>query len=188
MNDELQRYLDQIAAVKRDAQALVSEASEAQFNWRPGPDRWSIAECLVHLNISMGKTLPALDRAIEQGRARGLVGQGPFRYGWFATWMARGMEPPPKWRTKTFKVLRVPTGVVHTSDRVLPDFLKLRDQLAERVRRADGLDLKRVRTVSPVSSLLRLPLGAYFWFVIAHDRRHLWQAHQVRAQPEYPDR
>lgn len=188
MNDELRGYLDRIEAVKRDAQALVSEVSEAQFNWRPGPERWSIGDCLVHLNLAMTITLPAFDRAIERGRARGFLGQGPFRYGWFATWMARGMEPPPKWRTKTFKVLRVPSGVEYTRDRVLPEFLKLRDQLAERVRRADGLDLKRVRTVSPVSSLLRLPLGAYFWFAIAHDRRHLWQAHQVRAQAGYPGR
>ena len=87
MNDELQGYLHQIEAVKRDGQALVSGLSAAQFNWRPGPDRWSIAECLVHLNVAVTKTLPAFDRAIERGRARGLVGQGPFRYGWFATWM-----------------------------------------------------------------------------------------------------
>ena len=54
------------------------------------------------------------------------------------------------------------------------------DQLAERVRRADGLDLTGNRTVSPVTRLLRMPLGAYLQFVIAHDRRHLWQARQVR--------
>ena len=57
----------------------------------------------------------------------------------------------------------------------------MRDQLAERVRRADGLDLTGNRTVSPVTRLLRMPLGAYLQFVIAHDRRHLWQARQVRT-------
>jgi hypothetical protein len=62
----------------------------------------------------------------------------------------------------------------------------VRDQLADRVRTADGLDLKRQRVISPVSRLLRLPLGAYFAFVIAHDRRHLWQARNVRAAPEFP--
>jgi len=52
--------------------------------------------------------------------------------------------------------------------------------LAERVRRDDGLDLAHVRTISPVNRLLRMPLGAYFDFFIAHDRRHLWQARNVR--------
>jgi len=32
---------------------------------------------------------------------------------------------------------------------------------------------------------LRMPLGAYFAFVIAHDRRHLWQGRQVREAPGF---
>ncbi len=72
-----------------------------------------------------------------------------------------------------------------TESPVLPEFMAVRDQLADRVRRSDGLDLKRVRVVSPVTRLLRLPLGAYLRFVIAHDRRHLWQAQQVRHTPGF---
>ncbi len=99
---------------------------------------------------SRSRTLPAFDRAIEEGRAKGRLGQGPFRYGWFANWNIRFMEPPPK-----------------------------------RLMRADGLDLARVRVISPVSRCFRLPLGAYFAFVMAHDRRHLWQARQVRTLPGF---
>lgn len=185
MTEELQGYLRQIDAAKREGQALVAGLSQAQLNWRPGAERWSIAECLVHLNIAVTKTLPAFDRAIARGRARGLVGQGPFRYGWFANWMVRSMEPPPKRRMKTFKIFQVPPGATHSAAQVLPEFLRVRDQLAERVRQADGLDLRRPRVVSPVTPLLRMPLGAYFAFVIAHDRRHLWQARQVREAPGF---
>jgi hypothetical protein len=34
------------------AAELCGNLTTAQFNWRPQPGRWSIAECLVHLNIS----------------------------------------------------------------------------------------------------------------------------------------
>jgi len=64
----------------------------------------------------------------------------------------------------------------------------VRDLLAERVRRSDGLDLARIRTISPVNRLVRLPLGAYFAFILAHNRRHLWQGRQVRASPDFPTR
>jgi len=94
--------------------------------------------------------------------------------------MIGSMEPPPKWRLKTPRILIVPAGATYRATDVVPEFLSVRDQLAQRVRQADGLDLAKVRTVSPVSSLLRLPLGAYFAFIIAHDRRHVWQARQVR--------
>jgi hypothetical protein len=186
VTEELEGYLRQIDTAKRDGQMVVAGLSQAQLNWRPGPGRWSIAECLVHLNVAVSKTLPAFDRAIEGGRARGLVGQGPFRYGWFANWMVRSMEPPPKRLMKTFKVFEVPPGATHVPGQVLSEFLRVRDQLAERVRWADGLDLRRPRVVSPVTRLLRMPLGAYFAFVIAHDRRHLWQARRVREAAAFP--
>ena len=184
MTPELQELLRQIDAIKADGPAICAGLSESQFNWRPGEGRWSIAECFVHLNVTVARTLPAFDTVIAEGRAKGrtakAVGAGPIRYGWFSRWMIGSMEPPPKRRMKTFGIFAVPAGGAHTLGGVLPEFVAVRDQLAERVRRADGLDLKRIRTVSPVTRLLRLPLGAYLQFVVAHDRRHLWQAHQVR--------
>jgi hypothetical protein len=187
MTPELQDLLRQIDAIKADGHSVCAGLSESQFNWRPGEGRWSIAECIVHLNKSVSATLPAFDRAIAEGRAKGRMarGVGPPRYGWFSRWMISTMEPPPKWRMKTVGIFAVPGGGTHALSRVLPEFVALRDQLAERVRRAEGLDLERNRTVSPVTRLLRMPLGAYLQFVIAHDRRHLWQARQVRNAPGF---
>ncbi|HEV8304618.1 MAG TPA: DinB family protein [Gemmatimonadales bacterium] len=181
MTPDLEDLLRQLEAIKAEGHAVCAGLTESQFNWRPGPARWSMAECLVHLNVAVTRTLPAFDRAIEQGRATGRVAEGPFRYGWFANWMVRSMEPPPKRRMKTFPIFEVPPAAVHALAQVLPEFVAVRDRLAERVRRSDGLDLKRVKVVSPVTRLLRMPLGAYFRFVVAHDRRHLWQAKQVRT-------
>ena len=184
MNEELSGYLGQIEAVKREGNAILAGATDVQFNWRPGPERWSMAQCFDHLNVAMRRTFPAFDRAIADARDRGLRGPGPFRYGWFSRWMVGSMEPPVKRRQRTFKIF-VPAQET-TLAATLAEFRTVRDQLADRVRTADGLDLKRQRVISPVSRLLRLPLGAYFAFVIAHDRRHLWQARNVRAAPEFP--
>jgi len=180
MNAEIRSMLDQIDAIKKEGAAVTAGLSDAQFNWHPGRDRWSIADCLQHLNVGVTKTLPAFDRAIAEGRARGQTAAGPFKYGWFARMVAGSMEPPPKWRMRTVAMLRVPSAAVYRAADLLPEFSRMRDQLAERVRQADGLDLARVRTISPINRLLRLPLGAYFQFILAHDRRHLWQARQVR--------
>lgn len=183
MSPDLQEMLRQLEAIKADGHAVCAGLTETQFNWRPGEGRWSIAECLVHLDKSVTATLPAFDRAISEGRAKGRTapgGGGPARYGWFSRWMIGSMEPPPKRRMKTFPIFQVPVGGTHEIGRVLPEFVAVRDQLADRVRQADGLDLTKNRTVSPVTRLLRMPLGAYLQFVITHDRRHLWQARQVR--------
>jgi hypothetical protein len=180
MTPELASMLEQLEAIKREGQAVTAGLSDDQLNWHPAKDSWSIGECLQHLNVGVTQTLPAFDRAIGEGRSKNQLAAGPFRYGWFSRMMVASMEPPPKFRMKSPRLIRVSVGGTYRGADLLPEFAAVRDQLAERVRQADGLDLAHVRTISPVNRLLRMPLGAYFDFMIAHDRRHLWQARQVR--------
>jgi hypothetical protein len=172
--------LDQIVGIKAEGQAVAAGLSDDQLNWHPAPGRWSIADCLQHLNVGVTTALPAFDRAIADGRAKNQTGTGPFHYGWFSRMMVWSMEAPPKFRMRAPRLIRVPANARYRGTEVVQEFVRVRDQLAERVRQADGLDLARVRTISPVNRLVRMPLGAYVDFMLAHDRRHVWQAHQVR--------
>jgi hypothetical protein len=95
VNAETRSLLDQRDAIRNDAAALTAGLSGDQFNWRPGPGRWSIAQNLHHLNVGDAFVLPAFDRAIATGRAQGKTAPGPFRYGWFSRFLIREMEPPP---------------------------------------------------------------------------------------------
>lgn len=178
---EIQDDIRQVEAVRREGQTLLAGLSDARFNWRPGPERWSVGQCFDHLNVSVRQTYPAFDRAIDGARAKDLTGDGPFHYSRLARWIVADMEPPPKRRYRTFKIFFPAAAADLRVADVLPEFLAVRDGLIERLRRADGLDLKRAKVTSPVSRFFRLSLGAYFQFVIAHERRHLWQAREVLA-------
>jgi len=169
----------QFEDTKKDAAELAGALSEQQFNWRPASEKWSIGQCLAHL-ATTDTALPAIDRAIADARTRGWLAPGPFRYGWFTRWMIGSMEPPPKRRMRTFPIFTPPTTVL-SRDEVLKSLAASRDRLLERIRAAAGLDLKRAIVVSPASRLIRIPLGGYLAFLAAHDRRHLWQARQVRG-------
>lgn len=50
------------------------------------------------------------------------------------------------------------------------------------LRSADGLDLARIKVTSPVTRLLRLSLGQWLAGLAGHQRRHLWQARQVKTE------
>jgi hypothetical protein len=171
-------------AAKADARELVSPLPEAAFNWRRAPATWSIGECVDHLNVVGRKYLRAVDRAIETGRRDGITGQGPFRYGLFEGLFARFMEPPPLLRMPAPAAF-APSSEVRR-DEALAAFLALQADLQERLVRAEGLDLRRLKTPSPVSRHLKLSLGKAFEIVAAHQRRHLWQARQVKADPGFP--
>ena len=184
LTPELADYQRQFERIKQDAVALVAGLNESRFNWRPAPDQWSIAECLQHLNITGDRWLCLLEHAIQQAQSRGLLGQGPFRYGWLGKWFVRNTEPPPKRKFKAPRWLTPVHG--QPINAVVPTFLHLQDQLVRRLHEANGLDLARAKTATPISSLLKLSLGQSFAQIAAHERRHLWQARQVRSHPHFP--
>jgi hypothetical protein len=169
----------QFEATERESRALAGSLSEAEFNWQPAPGSWSIGQCLQHLATGTDEVLPAIDRAIATARQQQWMAQGPVRYGLFARMMVTSMEPPPRFRMKTNRIFE-PTRESLRRDAILAELSASRGRILERVRQSVGLNIKRAIVVSPVSRLIRVPLGAYLAFLAAHDRRHLWQAHQVR--------
>ncbi len=184
MTEQLGEIEREFERIQGEAQQLAASLTDAQFRWRPGGDRWSIAECLEHLNLAGSAYLPVLDEAIGRARARGWTRRKSFRPGLWGRWLIRSQEPPAKTRFKAPSPWR-PSGP-RPRDEVLPDFLELQDELLRRVRLAEGLDLARVKLTSPASRLLRRSLGTRFPFLAAHERRHLWQAGQVRSSPRFP--
>src|SRR6266446_3393321 len=95
--EDLRKQIDVIAA---DAQKLTVGISDRQFNWQPEPGRWSMAQCLVHLNLAGAILAPRIEASIRAARDQGFVGQGPYRRGFLGSLVVRLTEPPPKIRFK----------------------------------------------------------------------------------------
>jgi len=181
---ELAELHRQFAALKADACELVNGLSESQFNWRPDPRSWSMAECLLHLNIVGDRYVHVLEKTLAAARARALVGQGPFGCGWLGKWLLANTEPPPKRKFKAPRSFTPAYGQPITA--VLPTFLHLQEQLALQLEQANGLDLARVRVPAPAYEPVKLNLHVTFAWIASHERRHLWQARQVRNHADFP--
>jgi len=184
MFGELAGYEAQIARVNGQIDVLTAGLTDAQFNWRPAPERWSIAENVDHLTAFNRQYLPALDDAIAFGRSRSLYTEGPFRYGVIDRLVVWAMEPPVRVRLRTADALVPAPG--RPLSAVLPAFVAIQEELRDRVEQANGLDLAIVRVRSPFIWPLSLPLGMMFGALLAHERRHVWHAQRVRATPGFP--
>jgi len=55
----------QFAAAKAEASELVNGLKESQFNWRPDAHSWSMAECLLHLNIVGDRCVHVLEKTLQ---------------------------------------------------------------------------------------------------------------------------
>ena len=184
LTPQLAELRSQFAAAKAEASELVDGLKESQFNWRPDPRRWSMAECLLHLNIVGDRYVRLLEKILEDPGARSRTGQGPFVYGALAKWILSNTEPPPKRKFKAPRSFTPAYGQPITA--VLPTFRHVQEQLALLLEQANGLDLDRIKVKAPGLGPVRFNVYVTFAWIAAHERRHLWQARQVRNHAGFP--
>jgi len=178
MNYETGSMSRQIDESRRRAHELVSGLTAEQIARRPDPGKWSIAECLAHLNITAATVQKIMQRGIEQAKQQKRFGEGPFSIGpkgRLLVWIA---EPPPKFRIRAPKNVRPPAA----SDdplQVLPAFIKAQDEWERLMREQQWLDLERIKVGQ---GAFRMRLAAVLPWMMAHQRRHLLQAENVKRQ------
>jgi hypothetical protein len=179
----LGNLIEQLDAILIDVRALTDGLSPEQFNWKPDARRWSIGQCLEHLTRTVHLYPAEIERMIEE--ARGREGSSrPYREGWVSRWVVSGMEPPPRMRIRTMR--RVEPGTELDRDTVVREFVAAHGRLRELIRASDGVSLRHGRMRSPFAPVLRFTLGQVLAMNLAHARRHLWQARQVRQHANFP--
>jgi len=177
-------FAESLRGVEADVMRLVQPLSEPQVNWRPTDGRWSIAECIAHLTATGRAYVAPIEMAVERGFRRGYLGGRDYQPGRIGRWLIAQMEPPPRRRMKAPR--RIVPQRVESAFALKRGYEEMHRELIRVVLKAEGLDLSRVKLSSPLMPLVRQPLGTWIAFIAAHERRHLWQARQVRQEPGFP--
>src|SRR6266700_779106 len=162
---------ENVQDIRRRAEALVAGLTPEQLTQRPEPDKWSIAECLAHLNVTAATIQPILAKGIERGKRDELFGKGPFNLGpkgSFLVWLA---EPPPKVRIRAPKSVAPPVAIADPA-KLLPEFMRVQDEWIRLMKEAEGLNQSKIK-MGPRLSPFRCRLCAGFPWMMAHQRRHL---------------
>ena len=169
---------DDIDSTRADLLRSVEGLSAEQRDFRPSPDRWSVAEIVEHLSLverSVARLVGSLLRKAEESGGAplesGREGGAPFA----PVSIAEFVE-----QTSTQK-LDAPDSARPAGAPLADSLASLRDSraalhaLRERVEHADGA---AVRFPHPVWG----PINLYQWllFVGAHEQRHLAQINALK--------
>jgi hypothetical protein len=171
-------------AIDRDARTLVDGLSEAEGQWRAAPGSWSVAECMDHLAVANRVYLAAMEPSATRARADGRMRRGPAVPGLLGGWFVRILEPPvkPRFRVKAPQKIRPrPSPPLAES---FEHFTASQAAVRAFLKTNADLDLAGVRFVNPFIRGVRFSLATGLHVIAAHERRHVWQAWNVRrAQP-----
>ena len=182
---DLQKVLDDIEAADRAAEALAAACTDEQFHWQPrGGEGWSIAQCLDHLATINAFYVKSIRTGVDDAKAHAWKRKGPLKPGFFGALFINSLEPPVKRR------LRAPRGMQpalsKSRDRILTDFRAAHDEIRRLLAEGADLDLNRAQYRNPFLKVVNFRVSTGLLVINAHDRRHLWQAEQVRQTPAYP--
>jgi hypothetical protein len=182
--DDVQELLRALDENDRRAEDLVRDLDDERLNWRPDERSWSVAQCLDHLNVANHAYLVPMREALEKARRKGVSRRGAIQPGLLERWFVANLEPPPKRRLPAPRK-NVPAARKAGAE-VMADWRRLQAEVRDLLREAAGIDLNRTRFANPFIPLIRFTAGTGFRVIAAHERRHLWQAERVKANPRFP--
>lgn len=177
MAESIELVEKELEEATRRAWSLVHSTDGRMFTVRPNPSSWSAAECIAHLSMSTEMFLPVLSAAMDEAARRGFKPRKEPRMDLLGRTLRWFLEPPIRQRIKTSAPF-VPKAVRAKAD-AFAEFATLQGKLAELLGRAREVDISRVKIVSPFDRRVRYNVYSAFRIIVAHQRRHLWQAEQA---------
>lgn len=179
MNQWLEERAREVRASIATIAQLRDELSYLQLGWRPPDGGWSIAQVFEHLMISDVSYLDRMREMVDHGKR----GDTPWKPTFGGGLLIRAVSPAQKRKSQAPRIYRPPA---EPRANVVEAYLALRTNFLELIERADGVDLRRNRMVSPVTPLIRPNLGDAIMVLTVHTQRHLQQIERIRAQPAFP--
>jgi hypothetical protein len=156
-------------------EAIADVKTEAQWNYKPAPDRWSVGECAAHIiaaeeyfrqSVAAAMKSPPIPAAQQAAERDGVI----------AT-MVRD-------RSQRFQAPGAlePTGKVVPKRRAVEDFEATRAKTLEYIRTTQDA-LREHATGTPPNTMTAYQLVL---MLSGHTERHTAQLLEVKATPGYP--
>jgi hypothetical protein len=151
--------------------------SDAQLNFKPAPDKWSISDCVKHIATTEMSLWQMTDAAIKQpadAAKRSAIKVTDDQ-------LVQMMENREK-KIKTAPPLEPQNSSFKSCPDALSSFYDSRKMLAEFVATTNE-DLR--------DHVVTLPFGSFdsyqmILFIAAHSNRHTQQIEEVKADPNFP--
>ncbi len=170
---ERERAIDYLHKTREDLIRSTHGLPSTQLQYKPGPDRWSVAECLEHITVTEGFILGNINKTLQQAAAPSAPAFGDDG--------VVQMVADRSTRIKGPEIL-MPTGR-WPHERLLAEFRVARGRSFDFAATTDT-QLRQYSFPHPMLGAL----DCYQWLLLigAHGERHRAQAEEVIAHPSFP--
>jgi hypothetical protein len=173
---EKEHALQYLESTKKDVLDATKGLSEAQWNFKPGTDRWSVAQVMEH--IAAAEDFIRVD--FVQNKVMTLPAGDPGRDVRKMDAAVESMIPDRSHKAQAPEPL-VPNNRFGSPEGSLKHFLGSRETTEQFLRLTPGLR----------DHVMDGPVGKmdgyeFILFIAAHSERHVKQINEVKADPHFP--
>jgi hypothetical protein len=152
-----------------------------QLQFKNG-DRWSILECLEHLNLYGDFYLVEIEKQILTNPPKNTSTK--FKSGILGNYFANLMEVKEGKMTKMKSPKDKNPSNKDLSITTINRFLKQQEQLVNLLNQCRSIDLTRTKAAISLTNLVKLRLGDTLRFFCYHIERHVLQAERALAEQD----
>ncbi|MCR9252611.1 MAG: DinB family protein [bacterium] len=176
LREEIENYFE----VQNKEYQVFRNISPEDLIKQPAKGKWSIIECIEHLNLTFDHYLPQIEKGFSKVKLNGSV-KDHYKVKMMAGMMINGLKPKEQgkigMKMKTFKVT-TPTSDLNV-DEVLSKFKEGYGKFQEYYKSTEDQHFTSVKVISLIGKLLTFQLGDAYLFLLAHQERHFQQIKNV---------
>jgi len=172
----------EIEQITNDFRTAFGSLSEAQLNWKPCPDSWSVAQCIDHLIKSNDEVKPRIDAKINGGKNSFWEQWSPLT-GFFGNFLKNGLSSDKKKFKAPSKTIVPPSEV---EPGIVDRFAENQKIVINDINAMADLDWDKTVITSPFLGLMTYRLRDGVGILIEHEKRHFRQAKRVTQTEGFP--
>lgn len=184
MQEQIEKTLITLDAVTTDARKLFGKLTAHQLNWKPAPEKWSIAQCLDHLIVSNNTYYPQFNAVITRKYRNSIYQNIGFISRYFGNYLINETGPV------VGKPMKNPPAFAPSQSNlpatIVSDFEKHQLSFSAVIAKLDDADLNKTILSSPALGIITYSLHDLLIVLAGHEQRHLNQAKNVLQHAKFP--
>jgi hypothetical protein len=173
----MEKWIAQIDAITSDFRSAFDHLSVEQLNWKPTPQKWSIAQNIDHVIVINASYFPIFEDLRKETLELPKLAKWDFIVSYFGKFILKSSQPDRRKRMKTYALWEPTIGEL--SSDILAQFEEHQNKLKTYIAGSDDLIEFESVIPSPVNKNIVYKLETAFDIIVAHERRHFMQAKEV---------
>jgi hypothetical protein len=183
MRAQLAKLMRELNHAETRLVRLVDSLPAEKWPIRRDPDRWSVSECVAHLNLTSEAFQPRLERALAEARKLPRMQRKAYRRDLFGAVFGAMVGPLPSIRgVRIGRVKTTPPFVPRGDDEpnvLIAEFKRHQNEFRRVIEEGDPFQLDKVTIISPFGEKVRYNCFSALTMITRHEERHLQQAELV---------